>query len=99
MKAYKNVLLLMFVHTGVLAQGIQFDQGSWADIKAKAKAEKKPIFVDAYTTWCGPCKKMAKEVFTQEAIGSYFNSTFINYQMDMEKGEGIEFAKQWEVNA
>jgi len=99
MKAHTIVLLLLFVQAGVLAQGIQFDEGSWAEIKAKAKAAKKPIFVDAYTTWCGPCKKMAKEVFTQESIGSYFNTTFINYQMDMEKGEGIEFAKQWEVNA
>src|SRR5688572_1548693 len=99
MKAYTIVLLLLFVQAGVLAQGIQFDEGSWAEIKAKAKASKRPIFVDAYTTWCGPCKKMAKEVFTQENIGNYFNTTFINYQMDMEKGEGIEFAKQFEVNA
>jgi thioredoxin-related protein len=99
MRSYIVLLLLLMAGANLNAQGIQFEKGSWTDIKAKAKAEKKPIFVDAYTTWCGPCKKMAKEVFTQEGIGSYFNTTFINYQMDMEKGEGIEFAKQWEVNA
>lgn len=99
MRSYIVLLMFFLAGAGLNAQGIQFEQGSWADIKAKAKTEKKPIFVDAYTTWCGPCKKMAKEVFTQQAIGTYFNTTFINYQMDMEKGEGIEFAKQWEVNA
>ena len=41
MKAYTIVLLLLFVQAGVLAQGIQFDEGSWAEIKAKAKAAKK----------------------------------------------------------
>jgi thioredoxin-related protein len=99
MKSYLLVLSLFLLTANAFAQGIQFEQGSWTDVKAKAKAEKKPIFVDAYTTWCGPCKKMAKEVFTQDGIGSYFNTTFINYQMDMEKGEGIEFAKLYEVNA
>ena len=99
MKRYCILLLASVITVNLFAQGIQFEQGSWSEIKAKAKASKRPIFVDAYTTWCGPCKKMAKEVFTQENIGNYFNTTFINYQMDMEKGEGIEFAKQFEVNA
>lgn len=94
-------LLLLFTvldHV-VTAQGIRFEKGDWASVKAKAKAENKPIFVDAYTTWCGPCKAMDKNVFVKESVGNYFNSTFINYKMDMEKGEGIDFAKQYEVNA
>lgn len=97
---YSLLMLLFFMWTyETVAQGIRFETGSWSEVKAKAKSGKKPIFVDAYTTWCGPCKKMAKEVFTKESVGNYFNSTFINYQLDMEKGEGIAFAKQYEVNA
>lgn len=99
MKHYLILLLTSLISIDMTAQGIHFETGSWSEVKAKAKASKKPIFVDAYTTWCGPCKKMAKDVFTQEGIGNYFNTTFINYQMDMEKGEGIEFAKQFEINA
>jgi thiol-disulfide isomerase/thioredoxin len=81
------------------SQGIRFETGSWEEVKTKAKERKMPIFVDAYTTWCGPCKKMAKDVFTKDPVGNYFNSTFINYQIDTEKGEGIDFARQYEINS
>lgn len=80
-------------------QGIIFSEGSWNDILNKAQLEKKPIFIDAYTVWCGPCKKLEKEIFPQEMVGEYFNKTFISYRMDMEKGEGVEFAKKYDVTA
>lgn len=92
-------LSLCLVSVSLLnAQEISFNHGTWAEIKAKAKAENKLIFVDAYTTWCGPCKAMAKNTFTKTTIASYYNSNFINAKIDMEKGEGIELAKQYNVN-
>lgn len=81
------------------AQGIEFEHGSWEEVKAKAQKENKPIFVDAYTTWCGPCKWMAKNAFAQEEVGLYFKKNFIAYKLDMEKGEGPAFAKRNKVNA
>lgn len=75
-----------------------FEIGNLNSILDKATKENKLIFIDAYTTWCGPCKKMAKEVFTKDTVANYFNSTFINYKLDMEKGEGIEFAAKYDVN-
>jgi thioredoxin-related protein len=83
----------------VQAQGIEFEHGTWEEVVAKAKKENKPIFVDAYTTWCGPCKWMAKSVFTLEEVGTYFKNNFIAYKMDMEKGEGPAFAKDNHVMA
>lgn len=68
--------------------GIQFTEASWRQILKKAKAEKKVIFLDAYASWCGPCKLLQKRVFTQKTVGDYFNGRFINVKMDMEKGEG-----------
>lgn len=79
--------------------GIQFMAGTWAEIVEIARKENKPIFVDAYTTWCGPCKWMAKNTFTDTGVGSFMNDNFIAYKMDMEKGEGIEFAEKNNVRA
>lgn len=77
--------------------GIDFFQGSWKEVKQKAKEEGKPIFVDAFATWCGPCKWMDAKVFTRNDVGNFYNDKFINYRYDMEKGNGKRFAKKHNV--
>lgn len=76
-------------------QGIQFTKASWADILKKAKQEKKIIFFDAYTTWCGPCKSLEKKVFPRPDVGEVFNKNFINVRFDMESGEGLALSKKY----
>lgn len=98
----KNLFLsltLLFSFS-VIAQNrqINFETGDLASVFAKAKKENKLIFVDAMTTWCGPCKHMAKHVFTNDTVADYFNTNFVNLKFDMEKGEGIDFAKKYDVN-
>jgi thioredoxin 1 len=75
--------------------GIKFTEGNWAAILKKAKAEKKVIFLDAYTTWCGPCKLLQKNVFTKPEVGALFNQKFINVKVDMESGEGPKLAQKY----
>lgn len=79
--------------------GIRFFSGSWKDVLAEAKKQNKPVFVDIYTTWCGPCKLMAKQAFPDKAVGDLFNANFVSYQIDAEKGEGITIAKQYAITA
>jgi len=74
--------------------GIKFAHSSWKDVQKKAKAEGKMIFVDCYTSWCGPCKMLARDVFTQKKVGDFFNKNFISVKLDMEKGEGKELRKK-----
>ena len=76
---------------------IRFFKGSWEEALAKSKQTGKLIFVDAYTTWCGPCQRMEKNVFSDKKVAHYYNSTFINVRMDMERGEGLAFAKKYTV--
>lgn len=93
------VCLLTLSTAAVFAQGIEFEQGTWEEVLAKAKKENKPIFVDAYAAWCGPCKYMAYNIFPDEKVGEFYNKNFINYKYDMEKGDGPKFASQYKVNA
>ncbi|MBO0952271.1 thioredoxin family protein [Fibrella forsythiae] len=79
--------------------GIKFFTGSWKDVLAEAKKQNKPVFVDIYTTWCGPCKLMAKQAFPDAKVGEKFNANFISYQIDAEKGEGIDVARKYAVTA
>lgn len=80
-------------------QGIEFFHGTWQEAIKEAQTQEKIIFVDAYTTWCGPCKRMSKNVFTKEKAGNYFNSNFINLKIDMEKPNGREFGAKYPVSA
>ena len=79
--------------------GILFFKGSWAELIKTAQQEGKPIFVDVYTDWCPPCKKMDKEIIPQQNVGNKYNASFINYKLDAEKGEGVAIAKQYGVGA
>ncbi len=91
--------LLLFVTMADAQTGIQFTHGTWSEVLEQAEASGKLIFVDAYTTWCGPCKKMSREVFPDEKVGAFFNEHFINVKMDMERGEGVELAQRYNVRA
>jgi thioredoxin-related protein len=92
-------LLLALGFVG-FSQGIKFNHNmSFMEAKMKAKSENKVIFVDVYTAWCGPCKMLAKTVFTDPAVGSYFNEHFVAIKIDAEKGEGPVFAKKNDVGS
>mgnify|MGYP003537579432 FL=1 len=91
--------LITFSGFNLFGQGIEFFHGSWDEAKAMAKESDKLVFVDAYTSWCGPCKRMAADIFPQPEVGSYFNKNFINFKLDMEKGEGPAFAKKYGIRA
>ncbi|MCB9231634.1 MAG: thioredoxin family protein [Bacteroidia bacterium] len=101
MRKIKNPLVLFLLSLTAISLSAQmnFEEGSWAEAKAKAAKEHKFIFVDAYASWCGPCKWMAKNVFTNEEVGDFYNKNFVNFKIDMEKGEGPELDQEWKVNA
>ena len=101
----KNILLLVLSLSMISTSGfsqnrsIEFNHDSWSAILALAKKENKMIYVDCYTSWCGPCKWMAKNVFTNDTVADFYNANFINAKIDMEVGEGIELAKKYDIRA
>jgi thiol-disulfide isomerase/thioredoxin len=101
----KLILITFFLVTMALSDGfsqgnsIQFLEKPWPEIVAQAKKENKLIFMDAYATWCGPCKWMAANIFTNDSVADYYNRMFVCTKFDMEKGEGLTLRKTYEVKA
>ncbi len=90
--------LALFMSLSAFAQ-IEFFEGTYEEALAEAKKQERPIFVDCYTTWCGPCKRMAKTTFMDPEVGEFFNANYINLKLDMEKDEGIRFRRNHPVSA
>ncbi|WIO74111.1 thioredoxin family protein [Porticoccaceae bacterium LTM1] len=101
MKKSLFLIASLLFSSSAFSAGIEFFHGTWEEALEKAKSEEKLIFVDVYTDWCGPCKKMAKTIFTQDRVGEYYNANFINYKLNAEDEEqnGPELAEQYEVRA
>lgn len=68
--------------------GIQFHNGTWEEALQLAKKENKLIFLDIYATWCGPCKKLKANTFSNSEVGTFYNQYFVNVAFDGEQGEG-----------
>ena len=101
-KIWNTVILLLIGVASLNAQEgtqIQFFEGTFEEALATASKENKLIFMDAYTTWCGPCKWMASNTFTNASVAEFYNKNFINVKMDMERGEGPGLARKYRVMA
>jgi thiol-disulfide isomerase/thioredoxin len=90
-------VLLAFTAAAQTEEGIRFEHGTWKETLARAKKENKLVMLDAFTSWCGPCKWMAKNVFPMKDVGDFYNKNFVSAKIDMEKGEGVDIAKQYNV--
>lgn len=98
MKKFFSIAIMLMA---VMAAGAQTDfrHISLDEAAKAAKAEGKLIFIDVYTSWCGPCKMMANQTFPQKLVGDYMNKTFVCVKFDAEKGEGVDVAKLFDVKA
>lgn len=78
---------------------IDFETITYEQALDQSKDEFKLIFVDAYASWCGPCKRMARDVFPDEKVSEFYNKHFINLKIDMEKGQGPKLAKEFKITS
>lgn len=80
-------------------KGIVFIEQDWDKALKQAKTEKKLVFLDIYATWCGPCKLLKKNTFTDEKAAAFFNKNFVNVSVDGEKGVGPQLAQKFSIQA
>ncbi len=96
-----TTLLFTYISVATWAQGITFlpEGATFQQAVEQAKSSKKKIFLDCYTSWCGPCKQMARNIFTQQVVGDFMNPSYVCIKIDMEKGEGPGLMQKLDVTA
>ena len=92
------ILINITLVYNVKAQGVQFNHGTWEEVKTEAKAQNKLIFIDFGTVWCAPCRYMLQNIFPLKEAGDFYNKNFICVTVDAEKGEGIMLAHKYGVS-
>jgi thioredoxin-related protein len=86
MKKLTLIIIILVACISVKSQSVLFrDHETWKSLKARAKKENKFIFIDAYATWCGPCKQMDSVVYTVDSVGNYFNKNFISLKLQIDR--------------
>ncbi len=86
-------------HSDDSSSGLTFFEGNWSDALEKAKTENKLIFLEIHASWCGACRKLKENTFTDREAGDLYNANFINITLDGEKGEGIVLAQKHRIKA
>ncbi len=79
--------------------GIQFHKVTWNDALQLAKQENKLIFLDVYATWCGPCKRLKANTFSNTEVGSFYNKNFVNVAFDGEQGDGVLLMQKYGLSS
>ena len=110
MNAMLLAVLMLFTELSLFAQKseskekikevneIDFKKLPWEKVKKYAKAQKKMIFLDCYTTWCYWCKVMDKSTFKEESVVDYYSENFVNVRYNMEEGDGKILAEEYDIN-
>ena len=99
MKLFK-LLFIYLLHSYLFAQSnVNFIDNNIVKALEKSQIENKLIFIDFYTTWCAPCKRMDKEVFTDYTIQTFFNENFINLKINAETELGKKICPKYQVEA
>lgn len=104
----KKVVILVAIVFGIALtyscsrQSMNFIKDNDKDLEtvlAEAKSKNKIVFVDVYTTWCGPCKWMDENVFINKTLSDKFNKKFINYKVNGESFEGVNIGIKYRVDS
>lgn len=90
----KIFLFVVFALLSITTQAQEIKWMSFNEAITAQKKNKKPIFIDVYTSWCGPCKMLDKNTFSDPKIAKEINDKYNPVKFNAEGNEEISFNKK-----
>lgn len=87
----KKFLLVLFTLISVVTYAQEVQWMTMQEALTAQKKNNKPIFIDAYTVWCGPCKLLDRSTFSDPKVIEVLNERFNPVKFNAEGNEEIQF--------
>lgn len=97
----KTILITIFCALLSIMAYSQENDVKWYTIEEAEKLMNeapKPLFIDTYTDWCGWCKRMDSETFSNSVIANILNNDFYPVKFDAESSDEVTFFGQKFIN-
>ena len=98
MTTMRTLFLALLLSPLLLAAQTPATKGiQWLSVEeaqAKAKKVPKPLFIDVYTAWCGPCKMLDRNTFSDPKLAEYVNKHFYPVKFNAESGDPVTWNGQ-----
>jgi thioredoxin-related protein len=87
----KKLIIAIFVIAGTFAQAQEIKWMTLDEALAAQKKAPKPIFMDVYTDWCGPCKMLDKQTFHDKAVVDYVTANYYAVKFNAEGNSEVNY--------
>jgi len=97
-KIFAATIIAMVFCLTLTAQPVRVKWHTIQEAEQLMKTTPRPLFIDAYTDWCGWCKRMDQVTFTHAVIADILNTKFYPVKFNAEGKESINFLGQTFIN-